>query len=351
MKRRDVQMEDVIRQGEKEARVELEFVGKDGKAYTIIRKFGERSEALLKSEGGEEVTKVKRVNEEVEKRLGISYDVFERAVFAEQGRLDAPIAGAGKSRRERIDELLGLLILEDARKNAMKVAKSLSDRAEELERTVSILERERVEEQLVEVASKISTLQRQVSELQAEAERAGKQYEEARAEVERLRGIRNQVESLRKQLVELEGKERQQNRWIGTMGDRLGEKAHLPVEVLRAEAERLAEAVLEAERELKEVEQEEQRIQEEFLKASSRASDTAAKLESARRTLAEKEEAARKLEGLGERGGEGEQAGGGVQEPGGGALQAGGPEGEGGEGNLRPARRGGNLPHLPVPPE
>jgi exonuclease SbcC len=300
-KRQDVLIEDMIRQGEKEARVELEFVGKDGKVYTVVRKFGGKSEASLKSEGeGEEITKVRRVNEEVERRLGISYDVFERAVFAEQGRLDAPIAGAGRSRRERIDELLGLLVLEDARKNAMKIAKSLSDRAEELERTVSILERERVEEQLVEIASKISSLQRQISELQAEAERADKKYQETKAEVEKLREVRSQIEALRKQLVELEGKERQQNRWIGTMGDRLGEKARLPVEVLRAEAERLAGEVLAAEKELREIEQEEQRVQEEFLKASSQASNTAAKLESARKILEEKEEATKRLESLGD---------------------------------------------------
>ncbi|TDA32602.1 MAG: hypothetical protein DSO04_01940, partial [Hadesarchaea archaeon] len=248
MKRRDVVMEDIIRQGEREARVELEFVGKDGKACTVVRRFGEKSEASIKPEGEDEVTGVRKVNEEVEKRLGISYDVFERAVFAEQGRLDAPIAGTGRSRRERIDELLGLLVLEDARKNAMKVAKSLSDRAEELEGMVSVLEKERVEEQLVEVASRISSLQSKISELQAEAERAGRRCEETRAEVERLRGIRNQVESLRKQLMELEGKEGQQKRWVGTMGDRLGERAHLPLEVLRAEAERLAGEVLAAEK-------------------------------------------------------------------------------------------------------
>lgn len=300
MKRRDVVMEDIIRQGEREARVELEFVGKDGKACTVVRRFGEKSEASIKPEGEDEVTGVRKVNEEVEKRLGISYDVFERAVFAEQGRLDAPIAGTGRSRRERIDELLGLLVLEDARKNAMKVAKSLSDRAEELEGMVSVLEKERVEEQLVEVASRISSLQSKISELQAEAERAGRRCEETRAEVERLRGIRNQVESLRKQLMELEGKEGQQKRWVGTMGDRLGERAHLPLEVLRAEAERLAGEVLAAEKGLREAEQEEQRVQGEFVRLSSQASELAARLESAKKTLEEKEEAAKRLGGLGD---------------------------------------------------
>jgi len=298
-KRGDVTLGEIIRQGEKEARVELEFVGKDGKTYTVQRKFGERSEATLRAENGNEITGVKKVTEVISEKLGISYDVFERAVFAEQGRLDAPIAGTGKSRKERIDELLGLLVLEDARKTAMKVAKSLGDRAEELRKSLLVLESEKVEEKLVELASRISSLQREIAEARVEVDRKEKELAAVKEELEKLRSLKGKADELRKRLREIEGREEQQRKWVETLKGKLGEKARLPLSVLQNETDRLREEVEVAERGKIEIEQAEQKVREEFLELSSQVSDLMGKLRSAQELLKVKEEAAKRLADLG----------------------------------------------------
>ena len=117
---RRIKLEDLITSRPKplgRAEVEVNFVAPDGNEY-IVKRVVERGSGTSLSElrkaTGEliESPSSGRVNELVKSLLELDYDLFERAIYSEQNRLDYFLTLPKGRRMESIDELLGINKLE-----------------------------------------------------------------------------------------------------------------------------------------------------------------------------------------------------------------------------------------------
>lgn len=70
--------------------------------------------------------KQKDVNEKIEKLLGLNYELFSRAVYAEQNEIDFFLKLSPSERKKKFDELLELEKYEEARKNAIALQNELN---------------------------------------------------------------------------------------------------------------------------------------------------------------------------------------------------------------------------------
>jgi DNA repair protein SbcC/Rad50 len=87
---------------------------------------GKTNEAKL-YESGQLIAgpKQKDVTEKVEHILGLSYELFSRAIYAEQNEMDFFLKLTPSERKKKFDELLELEKYENARKNALSLKNSL----------------------------------------------------------------------------------------------------------------------------------------------------------------------------------------------------------------------------------
>ncbi|VVC02513.1 DNA double-strand break repair Rad50 ATPase [Candidatus Burarchaeum australiense] len=162
LQQKKLKLTDIItnRPAEKEeARVELDFDA-DGTTYTAVRAIGrKKGSGLAELRTGSKLIESgpERVNESVEKLLKLDYDLFTRAIFSEQNRIDYFLMLAPGERKKKIDELLGIDRFELARSNlrtvvnrfktesaALKSAMTGAN-AEKLKADLSLLEKENEE--------------------------------------------------------------------------------------------------------------------------------------------------------------------------------------------------------------
>ncbi len=147
------------------ARIEV-VVEKEGKEYTFIRTIKDgKGDAELR-EGGKLIdVKSDAVTRMAEHILGVDYDLFTKAVYAEQNSLDYFLSLNPTDRKKQIDELIGIDRFELARTNATKLANRLSKEAEEkaklldaYDKTQLLDEKRAGDERLASVKSDIETL-------------------------------------------------------------------------------------------------------------------------------------------------------------------------------------------------
>ena len=94
----------------------------EGKTYIVERtiKADGTNEARLQEDSKQVAgPKQKDVNERIEKILGMSYELFSRAVYAEQNEMDFFLKLSPGDRKKKFDELLELEKYETARKNSV----------------------------------------------------------------------------------------------------------------------------------------------------------------------------------------------------------------------------------------
>ncbi|MCX6767369.1 MAG: SMC family ATPase [Candidatus Micrarchaeota archaeon] len=134
LKSRKVRLEDVVMarpQKRDKAEVEMAFDA-GGKEFTVTRIAGAKgvSEAVLKSDGKIIDAQSQRVTEAVERLLGIDYELFTRAIYSEQNKIDYfTVLGKGE-RKQQVDELLGIDRFEAARSNATTALNKLKEAKE-----------------------------------------------------------------------------------------------------------------------------------------------------------------------------------------------------------------------------
>ncbi|MCX6801401.1 MAG: AAA family ATPase [Candidatus Diapherotrites archaeon] len=93
-----------------------------GGNYRIEREISEEKTNYSKLFEDEKLVagpKQKDVNEAIEKILEINYELFSRAIYAEQNEMDFFLKLSPRERKQKFDELLGLEKYENARKNAV----------------------------------------------------------------------------------------------------------------------------------------------------------------------------------------------------------------------------------------
>ncbi len=127
---RGVKLADVVmsRPTQKEqAEVELEFEW-GGKNYSVKRTVRRKGapEAELRVDGKLVMSDPEKVTELIEDALKIDYDVFCRAIYAEQNRIDYFLLLNPRDRKRQIDELLGIDGFGNARANLTTVINRLA---------------------------------------------------------------------------------------------------------------------------------------------------------------------------------------------------------------------------------
>ncbi|MCL5101856.1 MAG: AAA family ATPase [Candidatus Marsarchaeota archaeon] len=140
LEHRRYKVEDIImnRPSQKDsASVELELdIGDD--LYKISRTISrsKKNDAKIEKNGKYLQTQPERVTEEVESILKINYDVFSRAIYAEQNRLDYFLELRKGERKKQIDEMLGLDRFALAEENATSLVNALKTLTNEDEKFI-----------------------------------------------------------------------------------------------------------------------------------------------------------------------------------------------------------------------
>ena len=202
---------------QKEAEVTLVFKLKDDE-YEVRRKVKQvgTSEAELKRNGKMiEGPQAQRVTEHIESLLELDYDLFTRAVYSEQNRIDYFLTLPKGDRKRQIDELLGLTRFEEVRKNATTAASRLRDIVSDREILLKSFEPEKLRSEITsleqeieatrqktnETNEKLSTVSRKKSELQKKFEELTKRRDNYRKLSERKAGIVHTLDVLQKELA------------------------------------------------------------------------------------------------------------------------------------------------------
>lgn len=221
MQRRDQVVEDLVNSasGASAAVVKLEFE-KGGKKYSVMRKVGKKASEAEVHENGKLVQKgQKAVTDYVEGILGVDYELFTRAIYSEQNRIDYLLQLNPKQRKGEIDWLLGLGQFDEAREAAQMAhgklsesAKAYSQEAEpakiaELkgkagEQQGAVAQRKEryaaLKQQLERLSSKVTHSSQEMLVL----EKLRQAYEKKKSECERLEGTLSRLKK------EAEGKEK-----------------------------------------------------------------------------------------------------------------------------------------------
>ncbi len=125
LERRKVKLDDIFRLNEPKAQTILEFKWNET-VYRVERtlernKRGVATSAELYKSGSLLEHGTVAVNDQIHNLTGVDYDLFTRAIYAEQNNIDYFLTLDPKRRKQDIDTLLGLDRFEDARTNAVTV--------------------------------------------------------------------------------------------------------------------------------------------------------------------------------------------------------------------------------------
>ena len=134
MSRRDQSTESVVNiaSGAEAAGVTLTFE-RQGKKYEVMRRVGKKTaEAEARLDGKLVQKGAKPVTDYVTDALGVDYELFTRAIYSEQNRMDHLLSLTPRARKTEIDWLLGLGDFDTARDAAQAAAGKLSEQASAL---------------------------------------------------------------------------------------------------------------------------------------------------------------------------------------------------------------------------
>ncbi len=154
-------------------RLEFDF---DGSSYEVERNVSlkEAAKATLKRNGEYLQSQPQRVTEEIEKILKIDYDLFARAVYSEQNRLDYFLELRSSERKSQIDELLGLNKFATAQENSTSLANRLKESISDKESEMKELDLEKVKKDIETTTGELDLLLKKREGLNSALESAEK---------------------------------------------------------------------------------------------------------------------------------------------------------------------------------
>ena len=131
VQQRKISLSDLIRNRPEQqdySEVSLKFTF-GNEEYEVTRKIvrNGKNSAYLKKNGNLIASSPERVTEYLEQLLDLDYDLFTRAIYSEQNRIDYFLVLQKRQRKEQIDELLGLSKFEQIRQNITKLINRLND--------------------------------------------------------------------------------------------------------------------------------------------------------------------------------------------------------------------------------
>lgn len=242
IKNRRVGVTDLIRnrpEQKKSAKIRLSFkAGED--TYLVEREIylDGSSKASLEKNGKHLQSQPQRVTEEIEKALSVDYDLFSRAIYSEQNRLDYFLELRAADRKKQIDNLLGLDKFANALENGTSLLKKIKDSIEESEKTAEVFDIEgqkkqfsALEEEKERLSNENNVILKSIDELKDRAKKveAG------------LKGMKEQYNkkiSLTKEIAELQSKLETLGKEVKKIDlEKLGELSEVNKELKSAETE------------------------------------------------------------------------------------------------------------------
>jgi len=255
---REVTLDDIIMnrpQKKEEAKVKLEFEigGQEFEIERVIARGKGTKEASIRKGGELLDTGPSRVTELVEKYLKVDYNLFSRAVYAEQDGLDNFLEIRKGERMKKIDDLLQIDRFEECRSNVTTLTNRMEERIKSKKKTVEEMEEQEDFSKIEELEEEIGEIKEEMEELEEKLERLDEEYQERKEEIEELREGLDEIKKLENRKSTIKGS-------ISSLED--------DIESLKDEAEFSEEEVDEKlekkEKELKELENEKEAIKEDL---------------------------------------------------------------------------------------
>jgi DNA repair protein SbcC/Rad50 len=236
------------------AKTEIEFeqAEKKYRVERIIKEIGTNEAKLYEDEQLIAGPKQKDVNEKIENILGMNYELFSRAVYAEQNEMDFFLKLSPSERKKKFDELLELEKYENARKNTITLKNSISK--------TNIQVKEFIEQQKKTIESheeeslrkKINEEEEKVNDLKGKIEKIKEKIKEKKEGVEKLEEKEKKYYTIKEELTKKESQ-------LETLKKNLENKKEIDVKEIKEKKEGLEKK----EKEIKKwIEEEEKKIKE-----------------------------------------------------------------------------------------
>lgn len=215
LKSRRVSLQDVITRGKDFCRVELEFED-EGKNYIVSRSFGSKtSKAELRADDEVIETQSQRISEFVERILKLDYELFTRAVYSEQNRIEYFLDLPRGERKRQLDYLIGISAFETVRANASSLVNKLKSNKGEFDflnafdyeelkaRHESELRGvKQIKKEFTERERRRSILSEQSSEMKTKIDELEKKREEHAKNIEQKTSLKSQLSFIENRLAE-----------------------------------------------------------------------------------------------------------------------------------------------------
>jgi len=251
---RRIKLEDLIMNRPRpmdSAEVEVGFIAPDGVEYSVKRVIqrgsGTTLSELRKANGDLiESPSSTRVSEAIQSLLRLDYDLFERAIYSEQNRLDYFLTLPKGKRMESIDELLGIDKLELARKEMGTLSRRANDRIEDREDNISKIGQDATLAALPGLEQELKDMELSRQETQVKLQQLQPELATTQAQFDKLREIEQRVIQLDSTSREIEGRIGGLERQIDQVKSRLGAAVGVGVEEVRRQVETVERAHVEA---------------------------------------------------------------------------------------------------------
>ena len=205
---RKIKLDEIIKnkpEQEQKSKIILYF-DINGENYSIKREIElkKSTKAELRKKGVQVAgPQSQRVTEEVSKILQVNYELYSRAVYAEQNNIDYFLEITKSQRKQKIDELLQISKFENAKKTLNQVINRLKEKASEKEKTKT------TEEEI----QKIPKIQQEVQQQEKELEEITQKQQEVKNKkikvsenYEKIKKLKQEHEKISNLLKELTGK-------------------------------------------------------------------------------------------------------------------------------------------------
>jgi len=205
LKNKSVSLKEIIMNkpnAESRAEIEVSFTHGEHnfKAERIIKTDGTNEAKLYENDRLVAGPKQKDVNERIEKELGMSYELFSRAVYAEQNEMDFFLKLSPAERKRKFDELLELEKYETVRKNAttlqndlVKENKQRKDFIEQQKETIKSYEEEKLTKQIAQETSAIKELTSELVKMRKDSVELEKKYTELASKEKKHKELEDQL--------------------------------------------------------------------------------------------------------------------------------------------------------------
>ncbi|MFA5357418.1 MAG: AAA family ATPase [archaeon] len=235
-----------------------------GKEYKIEREISETKTNYAKLfEGGKLIAgpKQKDANEGIEKILGIDYELFSRAIYAEQNEIDFFLKLSPRDRKQKFDDLLGIEKYETARKNAVSLQNQLSKSGKEMNEFLKEQKKTVSPKEEAELVKKI-----------AEEKKAAEEFEKKMAETKK------EAAEIEKKVAEEEEKEKEHklysdlliktNSKLETLKEQIEKSKIISLKEIERKSENAGKELKEKESKLKRCEKEIEKTEKEYKKCA-----------------------------------------------------------------------------------